>query len=84
MSKARIGILGTGDVGQSLGRGFCAEGHEVRMGSRDPGSEKVRQWVAANGPRASAGTFARQAASPSRSWRTRSISSALTVCGMFG
>ena len=61
MSKPRIGILGTGDVGQSLGSGFCAEGHEVRMGSRDPGNEKVRQWVAANGPRASAGTFAEAA-----------------------
>jgi predicted dinucleotide-binding enzyme len=61
MSKPRIGILGTGDVGRSLGAGFCAEGHEVRMGSRDPGSERVRQWVAANGPRASAGTFAEAA-----------------------
>jgi len=61
MSKPRIGILGTGDVGRSLGRGFCAEGHEVCMGSRDPGSEKVREWVAASGPRASAGTFAEAA-----------------------
>jgi predicted dinucleotide-binding enzyme len=61
MSKPRIGILGTGDVGRSLGSGFCAEGHEVCMGSRDPGSEKVQQWVAANGPRASAGTFAEAA-----------------------
>jgi 8-hydroxy-5-deazaflavin:NADPH oxidoreductase len=61
MSKPRIGILGTGDVGRSLGSGFCAEGHEVCMGSRDPGSEKVQQWVAANGPRASAGMFAEAA-----------------------
>ncbi len=61
MSKARIGILGSGDVGQALGRGFCAEGHEVRMGSRDPGNEKVRAWVAACGDRASAGTFAETA-----------------------
>jgi predicted dinucleotide-binding enzyme len=61
MAEAKIGILGTGEVGQSLGRGFVAHGHEVKMGSRDPASEKVRAWVAANGPRASAGTFAEAA-----------------------
>ena len=58
MAKPRIGILGTGDVGQALGKGFCELGHEVRMGSRDPASDKVGAWVAANGDRASAGTFA--------------------------
>ncbi len=61
MTKPRIGILGTGDVGQSLGKGFCDQGHEVRMGTRDPAGDKVRAWVAANGPRASAGTFAEAA-----------------------
>lgn len=32
----KVGILGTGQVGQSLARGFEKYGHEVRLGSRDP------------------------------------------------
>jgi len=31
----RIGILGSGDVGQSLARGLRALGHEVRIGTRE-------------------------------------------------
>jgi predicted dinucleotide-binding enzyme len=58
----KIGILGTGDVGRVLGSGFAALGHEVKMGSRDPASEKVKTWVAKTGKRASAGTFAEAAA----------------------
>ncbi len=54
-------MVGSGNVGQALGTGFCAEGHEVRLGSRDASNEKVRAWVAANGARASAGTFAETA-----------------------
>ncbi|MBM4346477.1 MAG: NAD(P)-binding domain-containing protein, partial [Deltaproteobacteria bacterium] len=30
----KIGVLGTGHVGQTLARGFAAAGHEVRIGSR--------------------------------------------------
>ncbi len=58
----RIGILGTGNVGQSLGTGFATLGHEVKMGSRDPNSDKVKEWVEKNGDRASAGTFSEAAA----------------------
>jgi len=58
----RVGILGTGDVGRHLGAGFAARGHEVKMGSREPASDKVKGWVATTGPRASAGTFAEAAA----------------------
>ena len=54
----KIGILGTGNVGQALGIGFAALGHEAKMGSRDPGQEKVRDWVNKAGAKASAGTFA--------------------------
>ena len=54
----KIGILGTGDVGRSLGRGFIALGHEVRMGARSAGHEKALQWVGEMGPKASEGTFA--------------------------
>jgi predicted dinucleotide-binding enzyme len=31
----QVGILGTGDVGRALGKGFVALGHDVRMGARD-------------------------------------------------
>ncbi len=58
----KIGMLGSGVVGQALGRGFAALGHDVMMGSRDPGSETVKGWVANVGTKASAGTFAEAAA----------------------
>ncbi len=32
----RIGILGSGAVGQALARGYAAHGHEVRIGTRQP------------------------------------------------
>src|SRR3954465_13773963 len=58
MSKQKIGILGTGDVGQVLGAGFAALGHEVKLGSRDAANPKAVAWAEKNGPHASAGTFA--------------------------
>jgi predicted dinucleotide-binding enzyme len=57
----RIGILGTGGVGQALGRGFVTLGHEVKMGSRDAGNDKALAWANEAGPKASAGTFAEAA-----------------------
>jgi len=62
MRNMRIGILGTGEVGQALGRGLVSVGHEVRMGSREAGNEKAQAWVSKTGERASAGTFADAAA----------------------
>ena len=59
----KVGILGTGDVGQALGAGFAQLGHDVMMGSRDPQSEKVQGWVAKTGSHAGAGTFAEAARS---------------------
>jgi predicted dinucleotide-binding enzyme len=58
----RIGILGSGDVGQSLGRGFAQYGHQVMMGSREPGQERVRKWVGQVGENGSAGSSAEAAA----------------------
>jgi predicted dinucleotide-binding enzyme len=58
----KIGILGTGVVGQSLGLGFTGRGHDVMIGSRDPGAGKLGNWLAKAGERASAGTFAEAAA----------------------
>jgi predicted dinucleotide-binding enzyme len=50
-----VGILGSGDVGKALARGFLLLGHEVKIGSRDP--EKLREWATSAGERASSGTF---------------------------
>jgi predicted dinucleotide-binding enzyme len=60
MAKVNVGILGSGEVGKVLAAGFANLGHEVKVGSRDP--EKLGDWVAATGERASAGTFAEAAA----------------------
>jgi predicted dinucleotide-binding enzyme len=57
-----IGIFGTGMVGQTIGSKLIQVGHKVRIGSRTAENEKAAQWVAANGPRASYGTFADAAA----------------------
>lgn len=57
----RIGILGTGAVGQTLGAGLAALGHAVKIGTREPGRDKVREWVGRTA-RASAGSFAEAAA----------------------
>ena len=37
-----IGIVGTGDVGTALATGFAAAGHDVVVGSRDPGTSRRR------------------------------------------
>ncbi len=58
----KIGMLGSGDVGQSLGLGFVSLGHEVMMGSRDPGKGDIKAWKAKAGAKASAGTLAEAAA----------------------
>src|SRR5579871_2522452 len=54
----KVGVLGTGDVGQTLAGGFLSRGHEVKMGSRDAKGEAVTGWAKKAGARASAGTFA--------------------------
>ena len=53
----KVGILGSGDVGQKLGTGFIRSGYNVRIGSREPESEKLQRWREENGAAASTGTF---------------------------
>jgi predicted dinucleotide-binding enzyme len=57
----KIGILGTGMVGQTLGDKLIQLGHEVVMGSRDSANEKAAEWVSRNGERASHGVFSEAA-----------------------
>jgi predicted dinucleotide-binding enzyme len=54
----RVGILGTGDVGKALGRGFVTLGHDVKMGARDANNPKAAAWANEMGAKASAATFA--------------------------
>lgn len=58
----KIGILGTGMVGQTIGAKLVELGFEVRLGARQADNENARTWVAASGKKASAGTFADAAA----------------------
>jgi predicted dinucleotide-binding enzyme len=58
----RIGVLGTGMVGQAIAGKLLAVGHDVRMGSRSAASETLLKWVDAAGDHASGGTFADAAA----------------------
>ena len=54
----KIGILGTGMVGNTIGSKLIQLEHEVKMGSRTASNEKAAAWVKANGTKASQGTFA--------------------------
>ena len=58
----KIGILGTGIVGKTLGTKLAKLGHDVRMGSRAAGGEKAKAWVKETGSKSSEGTFADAAA----------------------
>lgn len=53
----KIGILGTGMVGQTLGKKLVSMGHEVKLGSRSENNEKAVKWATDNGDKASHGTF---------------------------
>jgi 8-hydroxy-5-deazaflavin:NADPH oxidoreductase len=58
----KIGILGTGMVGETLGTKFVQLGHQVKMGSRTANNESAAKWVKAAGANASQGTFSDAAA----------------------
>jgi 8-hydroxy-5-deazaflavin:NADPH oxidoreductase len=58
----RIAVLGTGVVGQTLGKKLVERGHQVRMGSRTADNAKAAAFASTGGPGASQGTFADAAA----------------------
>ena len=41
----KVGVIGSGTVGQALSGGFLKFGHQVTMGTRDPQSAKVQSWA---------------------------------------
>ena len=53
--KKKIGIIGSGSVGQTLADGFLKYGYEVRIGSRD--LSKLEKWSSASGEHGSIGSF---------------------------
>jgi predicted dinucleotide-binding enzyme len=55
----KIGVLGSGEVAQTLASGFLKHGYEVTLGSRQP--EKLAPWREKN-PGGATGTFADAAA----------------------
>ncbi|HEV3221510.1 MAG TPA: NAD(P)-binding domain-containing protein [Puia sp.] len=57
----KIGILGSGEVAQTLGTAFLTEGYEVKLGSRNPLKDVLKKWKAKN-PGAKTGTFQEAAA----------------------
>ena len=58
----KVGVLGTGMVGQALAGKLVSLEHEVVMGSRQAGNEKAVAWASTAGGTAGEGTFATAAA----------------------
>ncbi|WP_031072742.1 NADPH-dependent F420 reductase [Streptomyces sp. NRRL WC-3742] len=58
----RVGIIGTGMVGQTLGSKLVSLGHQVTLGSRSKDNEKGLAWAEQAGPDGHTGTFAEAAA----------------------
>jgi predicted dinucleotide-binding enzyme len=53
-----IAILGTGNVGSTIGSKLIELGHQVMMGSRTADNEKAKAFVEKNAGSASSGTYA--------------------------
>src|SRR5687768_2832799 len=58
----KIGVLGTGSVGQAIATALVQQGHQVMMGSRTKGNEKAVSWQASQGASAMVGDFDEAAA----------------------
>src|SRR4051812_4921838 len=58
----KVAVLGTGNVGDTIGSKLIEVGHSVMMGSRTAENEKAKKFVAKHNGKANAGTFADAAA----------------------
>lgn len=58
----KAGIIGSGVVGTTIGRGLVRLGHSVMIGTRHPQQVKLQQWMMENSPGGSVGSFAETAA----------------------
>jgi predicted dinucleotide-binding enzyme len=52
----QVGIIGAGEVGQTLGKAFLSEGHAVMLASRDAHKPELAQWQK-NNPKGQTGSF---------------------------
>jgi predicted dinucleotide-binding enzyme len=59
MANPKVGVLGSGAVGQVLAEGFMQHGHDVMRGSSEP--KKLEEWRKSKGPTANTGSFAEAA-----------------------
>jgi len=59
--QTKVGILGSGEVGQALGLGFAGRGYKVMLGSRTSKSDKLVAWAKKAGAKATTGSFAEAA-----------------------
>lgn len=59
MSLSKVGVIGSGMVGQVLAAGFRKHGYEVMIGTRSP--EKLSDWLAGAGKGVRAGSFSEAA-----------------------
>jgi predicted dinucleotide-binding enzyme len=58
----KIGIIGAGNVGGTLGQAWAKKGHDVFFGVRHPQDDKTRRLLQSIGGKARAGTVAEAAA----------------------
>lgn len=56
----KIGVIGSGIVGQVLASGFLKHGHSVMLGTRDPKKPEAQKWLTENAA-GQVGTFAEAA-----------------------
>jgi predicted dinucleotide-binding enzyme len=56
----KVGVFGSGMVGQTIGSKVAELGHDVMLGTRDP--SKLQEWLAKTGANARVGSFADTAA----------------------
>lgn len=53
----QVGIIGSGDVGLALGRGFVEHNYNVMIGTHSPDKESIQAWLAEVGDAGSVGSF---------------------------
>ena len=58
----KIAIIGAGNVGGTLGKGWAKKGHDIFFGVRHPQEDKSRKLLQSIGPNAQAGTVSDAAA----------------------
>lgn len=80
----KIGILGTGVVGRTIGTKLVQLGHDVRMGSRTADNPKALEWIRSVGTGATCGTFGDAAAHGEIVFNCTSGSGAILALNMCG